>query len=280
MFRVMCVVTIGLSKRRAKDEANLDVYLIGATTTYPEAISGYLQSYKGGKADHVTEGFSKSLSSQYDALGSSALVEVAGRICTDSEKTKERKTHLDFVAKLADLEHGSVFEHVSFSFLVTGISRLATHELIRHRHISISQRSTRYCDEGASPYILAELEHQLTTMAEENMVEELRQIATATKDFYRRLVKKLHKNGKSLRESRGLARGVLLSAQSTELVITANSRTLREFFIKRGGPAADREIRELAHRMLMLVQLHSPELFQDFVVVDGAIVRTKQGALL
>ncbi len=49
-----------------------------------------------------------------------------------------------FLSKILDMGHLSVLEHASFTFGVDGISRTASHQLVRHRVASYSQQSQRY----------------------------------------------------------------------------------------------------------------------------------------
>lgn len=57
----------------------------------------------------------------------------------------EEKT-ADFIDMLANIGHGSPFEHASFTFGIEGISRACSHQLVRHRIASYSQQSQRYVD--------------------------------------------------------------------------------------------------------------------------------------
>jgi len=77
---------------------------------------------------------------------------MAGRVCYMSYG-KGRKTNREFVGHLIEVGHGSVLEHAVWSFLITGVSRSFTHELVRHRHFSYSQLSQRYVNESDSDFI-------------------------------------------------------------------------------------------------------------------------------
>lgn len=48
------------------------------------------------------------------------------------------------IKRLISSGHLSPFEHVSFTFSIEGISRVTSHQLVRHRLASYSQRSQRY----------------------------------------------------------------------------------------------------------------------------------------
>lgn len=64
-------------------------------------------------------------------------------ICYDSDP----KNALGLVKHLYRNGHHSVFEHIYFTFKIEGISRACSHQLVRHRHCSFTQRSQRYCSE-------------------------------------------------------------------------------------------------------------------------------------
>src|SRR6056297_2721911 len=49
-----------------------------------------------------------------------------------------------FIRILMKMGHMSPVEHVSFTFAIEGISRVCTHQLVRHRIASYSQQSQRY----------------------------------------------------------------------------------------------------------------------------------------
>lgn len=67
--------------------------------------------------------------------------------------TNEEQT--DFIKKLISMGHFSVFEHVSFTFGIEGVSRALTHQLVRHRLASYSQKSQRYVKAGENfPFIM------------------------------------------------------------------------------------------------------------------------------
>src|SRR5215475_8383028 len=115
------------------------VYLVGRQTVDAAEVGRFL-------ADH---GATWSTDTE---VGGEQLAEVAGRVCYMSYG-KGRKTNAEFLGHIVDVGHGSVLEHAVWSFVVTGVSRSFTHELIRHRHFSYSQLSQRYVDESDSDYI-------------------------------------------------------------------------------------------------------------------------------
>src|SRR5205823_12270894 len=115
------------------------VYLVGRQITDDAALARFMAD------ENVTW--------QTDTeVGGERLAEIAGRVCYLSYG-RGRKTNAEFLGHLLQVGHGSVLEHAVWSFLVTGVSRSFTHELIRHRHFSYSQLSQRYVDESESDFI-------------------------------------------------------------------------------------------------------------------------------
>ena len=80
------------------------------------------------------------------------LAEFAGRLCYRSWEpglnpnvTRVRTDQTAYLTNILASMHGSVLEHVSFSFVLHNVSRVATHELVRHRPgVAISQESLRF----------------------------------------------------------------------------------------------------------------------------------------
>jgi thymidylate synthase (FAD) len=147
--------------------------------------------------------------------------------------------------------HESIIEHVSFTFLIEGISRSCSHQLVRHRLASYSQESQRYCEPAA--------DEGLVVPPAVDADREARRV-------WRRAVEDLAASYGALRE-RGIrkedARFLLPNAAETRIVMTMNARSLRHFFTVRLPRAAQWEIRGVALEMLRLVHPIAPALFDD-----------------
>ena len=85
---------------------------------------------------------------------SAAVIEISARMCYMSYG-RGRRDITDFINNLLSSGDGSVFEHVNYGFIVTGVSRSLTHELVRHRAgFAYSQRSQRYVDENEGTFVI------------------------------------------------------------------------------------------------------------------------------
>ena len=121
------------------------IYLVSKPTVDWEQIANLL-------SDENLPGIPDSIRSGKDE--SSAIVEVSARLCYMSFG-RGRKYIEDFVTNLLAKGDGSVFEHVNYGFVFTGVSRSLTHELVRHRAgFAYSQRSQRFVDEADSPFVM------------------------------------------------------------------------------------------------------------------------------
>lgn len=81
------------------------------------------------------------------------LTVFAGRNCYQSFESP--KTVDDYMKNILESKHGSVLEHASVSFIISGVSRSLTHELVRHRAgFAYSQLSQRYVDESVTSLVV------------------------------------------------------------------------------------------------------------------------------
>jgi flavin-dependent thymidylate synthase len=88
-----------------------------------------------------------------DGLPLERLIATAGKLCYDSYGPGGNPV-IKHVNNLVGQQHFSVIEHANYGFVISGISRGLSHELVRHRHFSYSQRSTRYTAEEGGAYVL------------------------------------------------------------------------------------------------------------------------------
>ncbi|HML32103.1 MULTISPECIES: FAD-dependent thymidylate synthase [Sporomusa] len=181
-------------------------------------------------------------------------VAMSARLCYSAAGAEElaktmSEAQVDkLIEKLFTMGHLSTFEHVSFTFAIEGVSRVLTHQLVRHRIASYSQQSQRYVAEHGFEYIMPP---SVANKPEAKVKYEalMRQI----QQTYDELV--------ALDVHQEDARYVLGNATETKIVVTMNARSLLHFFEKRCCLRAQWEIRNLANAMLTAVQAVAPRLF-------------------
>ena len=170
-------------------------------------------------------------------------------ICYDSNP----KDPMKLVKHLYKGGHHSVFEHIYFTFKIDGISRACSHQLVRHRHCSFTQRSQRYCDEDGFEYVTPDT---ISGVDMEYCMER-------SKAWYREFQESAVPNED--------ARYILPNACTTSLYLSCNLRELIHMANERLCTRAQWEIRELVAVMCCMVD---PEL--QFMLVP----KCKSGTLI
>lgn len=165
------------------------------------------------------------------------IIEKAGRVCYQSQEKTTEDSHKTFTNMLLSSGHESVLEHASATFKISEVSRSLTHQLVRHRVASYSQKSQRYCKEKRFGYIVPQV-----ILDEEHLELAYDRYMKKAQDFYNELLD----SGVKPED----ARYVLPEACHTEIVMTANFREWRHFLKLRLSKRAQQEIRDLSLEIL------------------------------
>jgi thymidylate synthase (FAD) len=249
------------------------VYLIARPALDSDGMRAYLEDVGGaGWLDrrlHEADG---------PVNAGELLVEFGGRACYRSWEpglnpnvTRVRNDQREYFENILRNAHGSVLEHANYSFVLRNVSRVFTHELVRHRAgCAFSQESLRYVrltDIGFRvPPALEPVRERVLSIVE--ALEEL-QLEAAAKlgiddDGVPFHVKK---------EVTSALRRLAPIGLSTDIVWTANVRTLRHVIEMRTAPGAEEELRLVFNQVGELMRQEAPGLFQDFeVAADGSWV--------
>ena len=71
------------------------------------------------------------------------------------DKADDEEKMLKLIERVISSGHYSTIEHIQVSFAISNVSRACTHQFVRHRHVSFSQKSQRYVKEkGQFDYIV------------------------------------------------------------------------------------------------------------------------------
>jgi len=245
-------------------ETEPSVFLVARPAIDVEGMRGYLDDVGG------TSWLDMRLAEIDDDINpGQGLVEFAGRVCYRSWEpglnpnvSRIRTDQREYFANLLGSFHGSVLEHANYSFAMRKVSRVFTHELVRHRAGSaFSQESLRYVrltDIGFRvPPALGPLRDQVISLVEQ--LEEFQVTAAETlgidDDGVPFQVKK---------EITSALRRLAPIGLSTDIVWTANVRTLRHVIEMRTAPGAEEELRLVFDKVARLMRDEAPDLFQDF----------------
>lgn len=185
------------------------------------------------------------------------VIAMAAKLCYSKSDVDKLKTavltnedNTKFIEKLKEMGHESPFEHVTFTFAIEGISRTLTHQLVRHRIASYSQKSQRYVGENNFEYIIPP-----TISRNSEAEEKFKNLMETIRKTYNELV--------DMSIPKEDARYVLPNATETKIIVTMNARSLLHFLQLRCCTRAQWEIRQMANLMLAEVKKVAPTLFKN-----------------
>lgn len=186
------------------------------------------------------------------------IVAQSARLCysaLDIEDLRERlsdESIIKLIKKIMRLGHYSVFEHATFTFAIEGISRVTSHQLVRHRLASFSQQSQRYVkmNKKEFPYIVPK------SIAKDEKLTKIFIDAIKELDGIYHILLGQHIEAED-------ARYILPQAVTTKMIITANARELLHIFKLRCCNRAQWEIKEVTIKMLGEVKDIAPTIFEN-----------------
>lgn len=206
------------------------------------------------------------------------LAEFAGRICYRSWEpglnknvTRVRNGQDEYLRNILASQHGSVLEHGMFTFVFSDVSRVLTHELVRHRvGTAISQESLRFVR-------LDDLRFWFPDWAREDdeLYERALRLIGQMEDFQMWAAEHLglDEEGRTFaykKDRTSFMRRMAPEGLGTDLVWSANIRTLRHVIECRTAEGAEIEVRLVFGLLAELMRREFPQFFQDYEVVDGA----------
>lgn len=208
------------------------------------------------------------------------LAEFAGRICYRSWEpglnpnvTRIRGDQEKYLRNILASAHGSVLEHLSFSFVLHNVSRVATHELVRHRAgTAVSQESLRFVRLDDLPFWFPEWAQR-----DEELMERATELLERMESFQHWMADRFGLDEEGVKfgekkEKTSFMRRFAPEGLATGLVWTANVRTLRHVIENRTAAGAEEEIRLLFAKVGELMVQEAPALFGDYSVENGSWV--------
>jgi len=208
---------------------------------------------------------------------STQLCKTAGQLCYASfgPRRTTNENAAAYIERLTSAGHGSVLEHSNFSFLLYGISRSVTHELVRHRAgVGISQISQRYVS-GSVLRFVERPEYQEDPELHRLFEERADRAAAEYESMAGRLLE-YQEGGNAMlsadyktdarKKVQQTARSLLPNETEAPMVFTGNVRALRHIIEMRADAHAESEIRNLAVRLFLCLVTTDPILFGDYVL--------------
>jgi thymidylate synthase (FAD) len=264
-----------------------DVFLIAHTDLDADNIEGYLVSIGDPEwrpDNNVEDGEN--------------LISFAGKACyrsweafnpdkpdaTNPNVSKVRDDPETYVRNILKSGHGSVLEHTNVSFMFKNVSRVFTHELVRHRAgCAYSQESLRFVrltdltfwiprsftrPDLIFPEEYAEgiITNSMTKEAQEVIKETVQYLESAQKrlnDIFHLDSLKGQKYFGYKKKLTSAFRRIAPIGLSTAIVCTMNLRAARHIIGMRSNPAAEEEIQLVFNKVGEILKEKYPLVFQD-----------------
>lgn len=195
------------------------------------------------------------------------LIEIAGRSCYRSfgiglnpNVTKIRDNARDYLTNVLENGDGSILEHATVTFAFLNVSRILTHELVRHRAgTAISQESLRYFRPRS---IELWVPPDLYPISKEFLA-----VVEKIKGHYQELEACFSWSDMGFEQKKRITsalRRILPHGIATNIIWTANHRTIRWVIEMRTSPAAEIEIRTVFDKVAEICMRDYPYLYSDF----------------
>lgn len=208
------------------------------------------------------------------------LIEAAGRMCyrswqeydpakpdcSNPNVTRVREGNLEYIQNVIGHGHGSILEHVTMSFVAHNVSRVFTHELVRHRvGVAYSQESLRYVRLEDIKFWIPE---SLRSHPAFGAFESFARATVGTLEVGQKTLAKMFDidNEKSFAVKKVLTsmfRRFAPIGLATTIMFTYNLRTLRHTIALRTSEHAEEEIRIVFASIAELCKKHYPHVFAD-----------------
>lgn len=242
------------------------IYLVAKTTFFEDGLEQYLKDIGGpdwAPAEDVSDGEN--------------LIEAAGRMCyrswqpydpekpraTNPNVTRVREGNKSYIGNVLKAGHGSILEHVNMTFIMRGVSRVVTHELVRHRAgMAYSQESLRYVRLDDLDFWLPE-DAQNNAEAKQKFEDVVTFLEGVQKDLGRIYDIDNLETFHVKKQLTSMFRRLAPIGLGTSIMVTGNLRAWRHVIAMRSSEGAEEEIRIIADQLAEACKAHYPNVFQD-----------------
>jgi thymidylate synthase (FAD) len=247
-----------------------EVILVARPSVDYEGVAAYLREVAG-------ESWLERVDRDQLDIDGQNLIEFAGRMCYRSWEpglnpniTRVRDDQVKYLENILASAHGSVLEHASYSFVLHNVSRIVTHEVVRHRAGSaFSQESLRFVRLDELPFWFPEW-----AQTDPELMKRATELLSAMESFQGWMAEHfgLDEDGVKFHEKKAktsFMRRFAPEGVATGIVWTANIRTLRHTIEARTDPGAEEEMRLVFGKIGEIMKAEAPALFGDYEVRDG-----------
>lgn len=225
-----------------------------------------------------------------DGSDAETLIEFAGRMCYRSWEpglnpnvTRTRDNQHEYLQNILEVGHGSVLEHANFTFVFQDVSRVFTHELVRHRAgVAISQESLRFVRLTDLKFWSPTVFRTINDGKDAAFLQRVINLVETLEDFQVEAAEHFGLDDEGVpfhykKEVTSALRRLAPIGLATTLVWTANIRTLRHVLEMRTAPGAEEEIRVVFDQVGRIMWNEAPNLFCDYVRSQDGTWTTKNG---
>lgn len=243
------------------------VYLIGQPQIDFNQLDDYLEDVGVSKSARWrilgpgTEG---------EASEADLLVEIGGRMCyrswepgLNANVTKIREDSTEYIRNILSSGHGSVLEHANFTFVLQDVSRVLTHELVRHRAgVAVSQESMRYVRLDDIPFWFPDW-----AMEDAELIQQCIQYIQRGEDLIKWMATRWDLDNQSFsikKKFTSFMRRLVPGGHATSIMVTINARAIRHIIAMRTNLGAEEEIRIVCDMLAKRAQAAMPDIMQDY----------------
>lgn len=198
------------------------------------------------------------------------LVEFMGRLCyrswapgLNANVTKVREDSAVYLRNILESAHGSVLEHANFSFVISNVSRVWTHEDVRHRQgTAFSQESMRYVRLTDIPFWFPEW-----CQTDEDFMEKAHTLLTHMEWFQEWMVEHFDVDAKPFNDKKKITsfmRRFAPEGVATTMGMSMNIRAARFIIEKRTDEHAEEEMILVFDKIAKILVEEAPLLFGDY----------------
>lgn len=201
------------------------------------------------------------------------LIEIAGRSCYRSfgvglnpNVKKVREGNTAYIGNILKQRHGSVLEHATVTFGFVDVSRVFTHEIVRHRHCSFSQESLRYVRLEDLKAYLPQIFQQLDRERGISLGRSMANYFEEAEDVQKEAAEVTEIDEMGFDEKKKLTSAMRRLAPiglATMIIVTTNHRHWRHIISQRTSIHAEEEIRLVMQEVARQLRQMFPAIYQD-----------------
>jgi len=218
------------------------------------------------------------------------LIELSGRRCYKAFGTelnpnisKVRKGNQGYIYNILKSRHGSVLEHAHVTFAIENVTRVFTHEVVRHRLCNFSQESLRFVRPTSLDAYFPDVYYDHLDESEAARVKVAFIDAFEKLESFQRVLIRIcgmDKEGlpfgiKKLLQSAN--RRLMPIGMSTGIIVTSNHRNWRHLIEMRTADFAEEEIRIVFGQIAKDLKEMFPSIYQDMIIGDDKAITFEHG---